>query len=130
MIRKIIGLFLLTLFVSCKQTLDSSVCLKNESTLKLNIINSDTVLIGNSVDLEINSAKMIELRNWIDNNSTKWENSIISYVQPLISVIENDFRMLIFKSFVVIGFKDKNDKSRQITKQTDYNEFDFLTLAN
>jgi len=34
--------------------------------------------------------------------------------------------MLIFKDFVVIRFTDKNEKQKQITKQTDYKDFEFL----
>mgnify|MGYP006883393986 FL=1 len=122
----IVGLFLLISVISCAQTVDSNELFKNETVLKLNIHQSDTVLIDNSIDLEINSPKIKELQNWIDNNKTDWKNSIASFAQPSISVIGKDFRLLIFKDFVVIGYTDKNNKQRQITKQIDSREFEFL----
>lgn len=122
----IVGLFLLTSVVSCAQTVDSNELFKNETVMKLNIHQSDTVLIDNSIDLEISSPKIKELQNWIDNNKTDWKNSIASFAQPSISVIGKDFRMLIFKGFVVIGYTVRNNKPRQITKQTDFREFEFL----
>jgi hypothetical protein len=126
LIFKIFGLFLLTLFISCTQTIDSVEVLKDESKLKLNIQDSDSGFYDNSVDLDINSTKIKKLRDWIDNNNDSWENSIASYAQPLISLIGENFRMLIFRDFVVIGFADTNDKPRQITRQTDFAEFEFL----
>lgn len=120
------GLFLMILTISCTQIIDSNELFKNETILKFNNHKSDTCFLDNSVDLEINSPKVKELRNWIDNNKTDWKNSIASYAQPSISLIGNDFSMLIFKDFVVIGFTDKNNKPRQITKQTDYKDFEFL----
>ena len=122
----LVGLFLLVSVISCAQAVDSNELFKNETVLKLNIHQSDTVLIDNSIDLEINSTKIKELQNWIDNNKTDWKNSIASFAQPSISVIGKDFRLLIFNDFVVIGYTDKNNKQRQITKQTDSREFEFL----
>ena len=122
----LLGLFLLTTVVSCAQTVDSDELFKNETVLKLNIHQSDTLLIDNSIDLEINSPKIKELQKWIDKNKSDWKNSFASFAQPSISVIGKDFRMLIFKDFVVIGYADRNNKQRQITKQSDYRDFEFL----
>ncbi len=111
---------------SCAQIIDSNELFKNETFLKLNIYQTDTVFTDNSVDLEIASPKVKELRSWIDNNKTDWKSSIASFAQPKISVIGDDFRMLIFRDFVVIGYVDNKGKQKQFTKQTDYWDFKFL----
>ncbi len=121
-----LGLFLMIMTISCAQIFDSNELFKNETVLKLNIHQTDSVFIDNSVDLRMDSPKAKELRNWIDNNKTDWKSSIASFAQASISVIGDDFRMLIFKDFVVIGFTDKKDKQRQFTKQSDFNDFEFL----
>lgn len=121
-----LSLFLMILTISCAQIVDSNELFKNETVLKLNIYQTDSVFTDNLVDLEINSPKVIELRNWIDNNKTDWNSSIASFVQPSISVIGDDFKMLIFKDFVVVGYADNKGKQKQFTKQTDYHDFEFL----
>jgi len=77
----------MTLTISCSRIVKSNDLLRNESELKLNFYQSDTLFIDNSIDLEISSDKVKELRNWIDNNNTDWKNSIASYAQPSISVM-------------------------------------------
>ncbi len=119
-------LFLMPLTISCAQIVGSNELFKNETVLKLNIYQTDSVFTDNSIDLKMNSPKVKELCNWIDNNKTDWRSSIASFAQPSISVIGDDFRMLIFKDFVVIGFTDNKEKQKQFTKQTDYNDFEFL----
>jgi hypothetical protein len=121
-----LSLILMILTISCTQIVDSNELFKNETVLKLKIHQTDSVFINNSIYLEMDSLKVKELRNWIDNNKTDWKNSIASFAQSSISVIGDDFRMLIFKDFVVIGFTDNKGKQKQFTKQTDYNDFKFL----
>lgn len=121
-----LSLFLMVLTISCAQIVDSNELFKNETVLKLKIYQTDSVFTNNSVDLEINSPKVKELRSWIDNNKADWKSSIASFAQPTISVIGDDFRMLVFKDFVVIGFTDNKGKQRQFTKQTEFNNFEFL----
>ena len=60
------------------------------------------------------------------NNLNGWENSIASYISPKIALTNDDFRLLIFKDFVVIGYSDKNNKPKQMTKKVDIKEFGFL----
>ncbi|MBN1183705.1 MAG: hypothetical protein JXB49_15545 [Bacteroidales bacterium] len=121
-----LSLFLMILTISCAQIVDSNELFKNETVLKLNIYQTDSVFTDNSVDLEIASPKVKELRSWIDNNKTDWKSSIASFAQPTISVIGDDFRMLIFKDFVVVGYTDNKGKQKQFIKQTDYDDFKFL----
>ncbi len=111
---------------SCTQIVDSNELFKNETFLKLNIHQADSVFIDNSVDLDMDSPKLKELRNWIDNNKRDWKSSIASFAQPAISVIGDDFRMLIFKDFIVVGYTDNKGNQKQFTKQTDYDDFEFL----
>ncbi|MBN1183708.1 MAG: hypothetical protein JXB49_15560 [Bacteroidales bacterium] len=121
-----LSLFLIILTISCAQIVDSNELFKNETVLKLKLHQTDSIYIDNLVDLEMIHPKVKELRNWIDNNETDWKSSIASFSQSSISVIGDDFRMLIFKDFVVIGFIDNKGKQKQFTKQTDYNDFKFL----
>lgn len=121
-----LSLFLMILTISCAQIVDSNELFKNETVLKLKIYETDSVFTDNSVDFEIASSKVKELRSWIDNNKTDWKSSIASFAQPTISVIGDDFRMLIFKDFVVVGYTDNKGKQKQFTKQTDYDDFEFL----
>ena len=72
------------------------------------------------------SKELKSLKDWLIDNSKGWENSIASYALPSISLTSADYRFLIFKNFVVIGYSDKNDKPRQLTKKTDIKEFEFL----
>jgi hypothetical protein len=114
MIRKIIELFLLAIFLICKQTIIYRGLLKNESILTLNFYDSETTFLDNPLDLEIESTKIIRLQNWIYNNDIDWRNSIASFTESSVLVVREDFRKLIFKEFVVIGFKDKNDESSRL----------------
>lgn len=122
------SLFLIILTISCTQIVDSNELFKNETVLKLKVHQTNSVYIDNSVDLEMDSPKVKELRNWIDSNKTDWKSSVASFAQSSISVIGDDFRMLIFKDFVVIGFSDNKGKQKQLTKQTDYKDFKFLLV--
>jgi hypothetical protein len=118
----------ITIFQSCTQSIDIN---------DLNISNTElkvTFLIKNSSGLENiytnkisnNSKELKYLNNWLINNSKEWENSIASFSSPKISLTNDNFRFLIFTDFVVIGYSDKNNKTRQLTKKVDSNEFEFL----
>lgn len=125
-ILRIITLSLILLTISCGQIVDSNELFKNETFLKLNIYPTDSVLISNLSDLEIDSPKVKELGEWIDKNRTDWKKSIASFAQPSISIIGDSFRMLIFNDSVVVGFTDDKGNQKQYTKQTDFYDFEFL----
>lgn len=72
---------------------------------------------------------ILDLKVWLKNNPDNWENSIASLSQPDISLISNDFRLLIFKDVVVIGFTDETGKQKQYTKDANKSELKFLTEA-
>jgi hypothetical protein len=64
---------------------------------------------------------------WFKKNPDGWTSSISSWATPDISLIGDDFRLLIQKDVVVIGFTDKKGKARQLVKKVDISEFGFLT---
>jgi hypothetical protein len=122
------GLFLLIFICSCVQDLKPDEILKKENDFKLTIHQQGKYTSDSTIVKTINkdSEKIIKLKNWITNNPADWKSSVDSWVTPDISLTGKDFRLLIFKSFAVIGFKDKTGKLRQYTKQVDKSAFDFL----
>jgi len=118
----------LIIFQSCKQSIDINDLKISNTELKV------TFWIKNSSGLEsiastkiLNKSKELEnLTNWLINNSNGWDNSINSYSSPKISLTNENFKFLIFTDFVVIGYLDKNNKPRQLTKKVNLSEFEFL----
>ena len=123
----IVGIFIL-LFTSCEQDINPNEILNKENDFKLTIHFGDKYSSDSSKVKTIikGSEKFIKLKDWITNNPVDWKSSIDSWAAPDISLIGNDFRFLIFKNFVVIGFKDKTGKPRQYIKSVDKSTFDFL----
>ncbi|WP_321279153.1 hypothetical protein [Marinifilum fragile] len=123
----ILGLFLLIL-ISCGQAIKPDEILNKENDFKLTIHTENKYSSDSSIVKIINkdSEKITKLKNWISKNSDGWESSIASWATPDISLIGTDFRLLIFKDEVVVGFTDKNGKARQYTKRVNKAEFDFL----
>jgi hypothetical protein len=127
--KGIIGFFLILLIVSCDKHIDPEEMLKNENVFKLTIhtINKEESTYNTVTDtIYKDSEKISKLRIWLTDNSTNWENSIASYAMSDISLIGNDFRFLIFKTGVVIGFTDSSGKLKQFTKKVDKSVFNFL----
>ncbi len=123
----IIGLFLVT-FISCGKYINPDEVLNREKYFKLIIHEGNKYSSDDSIVTIINkdSEKIVNLKNWISNNSNGWKSSKASWATPDISLIGTDFRLLIFNDGVVIGFKDKNGNAREYTKLTNEKEFDFL----
>lgn len=131
MIRNV-GFILLIFTISCGQNLDFSEILKNEKQFDLKINPNGNLNLDSSSITKINAdSKIIDkLKTWFKNNPDGWESSIASWATPDIFLTSNDFRLLIFKDFVVVGFVDKSGKQRQYTKSVDKSEFNFLTDKN
>ncbi len=129
---KNIGFLLLIFTISCGQNLDFEEILKNEKRFELKINPNGNLVLDSSSVTKINAdSKIIDkLKNWFKNNPAGWESSIASWATPDISLIGSDFRLLIFKDFVVVGFADKSGKQKQYTKEVDKSEFNFLTGKN
>ncbi len=125
-------LFILPVFLivlqSCAQSIDLNDLKISNSDLKITFwTKSSSGLDSTSTRLiSKDSNELKKLNDWLIDNLEGWKNSIASYASPSISLTSADFRLLIFKDFVVIGYSDKNDKPRQLTKKTDIKEFEFL----
>lgn len=116
------------LFQSCKKSIDKNDIQILNKELKVTFWYNDS---SNEQKISINkitnnSEKLKNITEWLSNNTNGWENSIISYAQPEISLSNENFRLLIFTDFVVIGYLDKNNTPKQFTKRIDLNEFEFL----
>jgi len=124
-----IGFLLLIFTISCGQNLNFDEILKNENQFELKVNPNDNANLDSTLIKRINadSELILDLKVWLKNNPDNWESSIASWAQPEISLISNNFRLLIFKDFIVISFTDKSGKQKQYTKVTDISEFIFLT---
>ncbi len=129
---KNIGFLLIIFTISCGQNLDFEEILKNEKHFELKFNPRGDINLDSSLTTKINAdSKIIDsLRIWFKNNPDNWDSSIASWATPDISLTGNDFRFLVFKDFVVVGFMDKSGKQNQYTKNTNETEFNFLTGTN
>lgn len=123
----ILPIFLIV-FQSCAQSIDINDLKNSNSDLKITYwTKSASGLDSTSTRLISKDSKELKgFNDWLIDNSKGWENSIASYASPSISLTSANFRFLIFKDFVVIGYTDKNNKPRQLTKKIDIKEFGFL----
>ncbi|MEH0154080.1 hypothetical protein V6R21_08010 [Limibacter armeniacum] len=124
-------LFILLVFVvfqSCAQSIDLNDLKISDRDFKVTYWKKDSAGLDSTITSVINkdSKELKSLTDWLINNSTGWGNSIASFASPNISLTSGNLRFLIFKDFVVIGYSDKNNKSRQLTKKVDIKEFGFL----
>jgi hypothetical protein len=129
---KNIGFLLLIFTISCGQNLDFEEILKSEKQFELKVNPNGNLSLDNSMTTKINadSEIIVNLKSWFKNNPDNWESSIASWATPDILLMSNDFRLLIFKDFIVVSFTDKSGKQNQYTKDTDKSEFNFLTEPN
>ncbi len=113
---------------SCGKSIDPELLFKNESSFNLIIHDTINGTYSNLVSdtITIDSEKITKLKEWLVDNSSHWKGSIASYAMSNISIIGNDFRFLIYKDFVVIGFVDNMGKQRQYTRPANRSDFDFL----
>ncbi len=129
---KYIGFILLIFTISCGQNLDFEEILKNETQFELKVNPNGNLSLDSSLTTKINADSKIiaNLKTWVKNNPDNWKSSVASWTTPDISLTGNGFRFLVFKDFVVVGFKDKSGKQKQYTKDTNETEFNFLTETN
>ena len=119
----------LILLVSCNQDIQPDEILSSEINFKLIIFSTDKFTSDSTITKTINKDSDIiyRLKLWFKKNPDGWTSSISSWATPDISLIGDDFRLLIQKDVVVIGFTDKKGKARQLVKKVDISEFGFLT---
>jgi hypothetical protein len=129
---KNIGFLLLIFTISCGQNLDFEEILKNENQFELKVYPNGNLSLDSSLTTKINADSKIiaNLKTWFKNNPDNWKSSIASWATPDILLTSDDFRFIIFKDFVVVGFADKSGKQKQYTKDTDESEFNFLIEKN
>ena len=118
MIRNI-GFLLMIFTISCGQNLDFEEILKNEKQFELKINLNGNLNLDSSSVTKINAdSKIIDkLKIWFKNNPDGWESSIASWAIPYIFLTSNDFRLLIFNDFVVVGFADKSRETETVYKK-------------
>lgn len=126
---RIIGLSLLIFIISCGQNIDFEEVLKNEKQFELKINLNGSLSLDSSLTTKIgaDSKKIADLKDWLKNNPDNWESSVASWATPDFSLTGNDFRLLIFKDFVVVGYADESGNQKQYTKDINISDFNFLT---
>jgi hypothetical protein len=127
--KRILGLFLTLLMISCGKSINPEELLKNEKVFKLTIhtVDKEDSMYNTEIDTIYNdSEKISKLKLWLIDNSTQWKNPIASYAMADMSLIGNDFSFLIYKTGVVVGFTDNSGEHKQYSKKVDKSVFNFL----
>jgi len=120
----IFGLLILTFaFSGCNTAININDYIDKNSPLKLSIGNP-----LDHVDIAVNSDKYKKLIQWGNEHLNGWQRTPASYIADIF-VGQGDFRLLLISKSngVVIGFTDKNGKSRQYVNKINKGELDFLT---
>lgn len=109
-----------------KTNINPKYLLKPNDTITL------TIQIGEEFDcvskekIMPDSPKFRLFQQWLNNNSTEWQSSIVSFAACKVDLSSKWFRALIYPRFVVLSFTDSNQKSQQLTKNVDTTLFNFL----
>lgn len=120
----IFGLLILTsVFTGCNTDININDYIDKNFSLKLSIGNP-----LDHVDILVNSDKYKRLVQWGNENLNGWQWTPASYIADIF-VGQGNFRLLVLSKSngVVIGFTDKNGKSRQYINKIKKGELDFLT---
>jgi len=131
--RQILLLFMffnICILTSCSSQININEYIDKNAPMKLrtNKIDSLTGFTSTEqLEIPVNSDKFILLTQWADNNTTGWRSTPASYIAG-VYVGQGNFRLLYTTGTagVVIGFTDKDNKSRQYSKDTKKGELDFL----
>ena len=115
---------------SCSTEIDIDDYVDNSKPIEL-IVKSknDSVKFINrpKILLTADSEKFKKLIDWGTKNVDGWESAIASYVMADVYLIQDDFHFSYYKSgFVILNFKDKEGNPRQVKKQVDQGDLDFL----
>ena len=72
--------------------------------------------------------KFEKLKSWGQVNTKKWKWTPGTFVSADIYVTVDEFHLLYYRAgSVVVGFKDKEGKYRQLSKQVKPGDLDFLS---
>lgn len=117
----------LALITSCTHHIDALDALMKENNLTLTVYREEKGLHdSSSVTLTQESQEITELSNWLSNNKKGWKSDFNSWIHPDFTLTGNDFRLLIYNDFVVLGYTDKNNKPSQFTRKVNIKELEFL----
>jgi len=124
-------IIILMTFLSCQKNIDLNEIINQDLPLILTqrIQKVESEQSDFKIDtLKINSEKWKEFIHFMTNNKDNWKSTPASYISDF-NVQQNDFHLLGWENGngVVISFKDKNGKIRQMTKEIKNGEIDFLT---
>jgi len=77
--------------------------------------------------LHYNSNEYSKLFSWLQTNNCGWNKDINSWASPEIFITDGkDFRLLIYKEGLVIGYKGNNGKVVQLRKRSSISNVGFL----
>lgn len=97
------------------------------NNLKQNTINDTSTFKIVSLHVDKNSEKILKLRSWFHRNAYFWQKTIpIPWASPNFMLTDNDFRLLVFDTFIVLNFEDESGKNQEYKREIDKNELDFL----
>ena len=117
--------------ISCQRNIELNEIIKQDSpfilTQRIQKVESEHSDFKTDT-LKIDSEKWKEFINFMTNNKDNWKSTTASYNSDFY-IAQNEFKLLGWKDgkSVVMSFKDKNGKIRQLTKEINNGEIDFLT---
>ena len=113
-----------------KSNINPNYLLKPNDTITLTIQIGEEFGCVSKEKIMPDSPKFRLFQQWLNNNSTEWQSSIVSFALCKVVLSSNRFSALIYPRFVVLSFTDSSQKSRQLIKSVDSAAFNFLTLDN
>jgi hypothetical protein len=102
---------------------------KNQNSFELSIwdeANPDDTTFIKSIHQD--SEIIIQLKKWIADNSWNWVETNSTYDMPDALLQGPNFKFIIYESFVVISYRDKNARVRQFFKNADKEYFYYITF--
>ena len=109
-----------------KSNINPSYLLKPNDTITLTIQIGEEFGCVSTEQIMPDSPKFRLFQQWLNNNSTEWQSSVVSFVSCKAVLSSNRFSALIYPRFIVLSFTDSSQKSQQLTKNVDTTLFDFL----
>ena len=120
----------MSILTCCSTEIDIDDYVDNSKPIELTVRskNDSVEFIGRpEILLTADSEKFKKLIDWGTKNVEGWESAIASYVMADAYLIQDDFHFGYYKSgFVILNFKDKEGNPRQVKKQVDHGDLDFL----
>jgi hypothetical protein len=116
--------------ISCNGQVNINDYIDSSRPIQLKIDDrSDSISIFNIPELTITKEdqKFQDLVLWGNQNLDKWKSSPASYAMADIYLTQDNFHLRYWKSgFVVVEFRDREGKQRQMTRKVKDGEFGFL----